>query len=455
MQNFTSIIDLILIAILAAKIFFLNSIFLKSKMMHKLVSKRVMGVERSFVNAKSAFSHWASIPLAPPDKILGLNDSFKTDASPVKVNLGVGAYRDAQGKPYVLPSVRAAEALVLKKNMDHEYAGIAGIQSYIDTSIEFAYGSDSAALKEGRVAAIQALSGTGACRLVGEFISRFFGAGTPIYLPDPTWGNHLNIFKDAGLETRKYRYFDPDTCGVDFKGMVEDMTNAANGSAFLIHACAHNPTGCDPSTDQWAQLSTLAKEKDHKIFFDCAYQGFASGCAETDAYALRTFVADGHKVMLAQSFAKNFGLYGERIGTVSVVTASAEEKERVLSQLKALARPMYSNPPIYGARLVAEILSDPSLRLQWTKECKEMADRIISMRSLLREAIEGLGSNRNWQHITEQIGMFCFTGLSKDEVLRMRTDFAIYCTEDGRISMAGVTTETVPHIAKAIHTVTA
>lgn len=205
-------------------------------------------------------------------------------------------------------------------------------------------------------------------------------------------------------------------------------------------------------------LSDVMKAKDHIVFFDCAYQGFASGDAEQDAYSIRTFVKGGHQILLSQSFAKNFGLYGERIGTLSVVTASAEEKERVESQLKLLVRPMYSNPPVYGARLISIILSDEALKKQWVGECKGMADRIKKMRTLLRDRIESLervdGINRQWKHIIDQIGMFCYTGLSTEQVKRLREEFHIYCTSDGRFSMAGVTTKNVDHIARAVHAVT-
>ena len=265
--------------------------------------------------------------------------------------------------------------------------------------------------------------------------------------------NHHNIFKDARLIPKEYRYFDSETCGVDWNNLIEDVKNAKNGSIFLLHACAHNPTGCDPSNEQWDELSKLFREKNHLAFFDCAYQGFASGDAEIDAYSIRKFVDDGHNIVLSQSFAKNFGLYGERIGTISVVCKDIEEKDKVLSQLKKLARAMYSNPPVYGARLVNEILSDNILKQQWTTECKAMADRIILMRSALRSKIESLGSIKKWNHITEQIGMFAFTGLNKEQVLKMRSEYHVYCTEDGRISVAGLNDNNVDWIAQAIHEV--
>ena len=409
---------------------------------------------RSRIIIQRCLSYWSSITLAPPDKILGLNDAYKNDTFPKKVSLGVGAYRDNDGKPVVLPSVRTAESRLLSKNLDHEYAGIAGVQSYVNLSLEFAYGNDSEVLKSGKVAAVQSLSGTGACRLAGEFVAKFFGKGKKMYMPDPTWGNHLAIMKNSGLEPASYAYFDSKTCGVDFKGMLNSINNAETGSVFMFHACAHNPTGCDPTLEQWDQLSIVMKAKKHITFFDCAYQGFASGDSEKDAYAIRKFVADGHQILLAQSFAKNFGLYGERVGTLSVVCASKEEKDRVESQLKVLVRPMYSNPPVYGARLIAEILSDQTLRQQWTLECKSMADRILEMRTSLKESLKKSGSTKNWDHITDQIGMFCYTGMSSQQVKRLIEEFHIYCTEDGRISVAGLNSKNVQYVAQSIHEVT-
>jgi aspartate aminotransferase len=395
----------------------------------------------------------SEIPQGPPDKILGLNELFKADTNPKKVSLGVGAYRADDGKPLVLDCVREAEKRITEKKMDHEYAGIAGVLNYVDLSLEFAYGKDSIPIKEGRIAAVQTLSGTGACRIAGEFFARFVGKDTPIYMPNPTWGNHIPIMKNAGLTPAEYTYYNPDNCSYNHEGFMKDIESLPNGSVFLLHACAHNPTGCDPSKEQWKELSQAFLKKDHILFFDCAYQGFASGNAETDAFAIRQFVDDGHQFVLSQSFAKNFGLYGQRVGTLSVVCKDAEEKKRIDSQLKLLIRPMYSNPPVHGARIVEEVLLDGALSKKWEGECKGMADRINNMRQLLRDKLAELGSTKDWSHITNQIGMFAFTGLSSEQVLKMRAEYSIYCTEDGRISIAGVNSKNVDHIAEAIHAV--
>jgi len=307
------------------------------------------------------------------------------------------------------------------------------------------------------VAAAQTISGTGALRLAGDFIFRFTHPASPmrtVYMPDPTWTNHLNVFTDSGLKLAKYRYYDPSTLGLNLSGLLQDIRAAPHGSTFLFHACAHNPTGVDPKLAQWVEISKACREMGHFLLVDSAYQGFASGEAAVDAFALRQFVKDGHQVALCQSFSKNFGLYGQRVGCLSFVASSQDEAKRIESQLKIIARPMYSNPPIHGARIVSMILRDPDLTNQWRKDVKMMADRIILMRKLLKEKLKEVGSTRNWNHVTDQIGMFCFSGLTPDQVDRLKTEFHIFMTRDGRISMAGLTTKDVSYLAESIHAVT-
>jgi aspartate aminotransferase len=275
----------------------------------------------------------------------------------------------------------------------------------------------------------------------------------PIYVPTPTWGNHRPIFEDAKVPVKEYRYYNAKTGGLDFDGAAEDVKRAPQNSIILFHACAHNPTGVDPSIEQWSKLSQICKERDHFILFDLAYQGFASGDPESDAGAVRTFVSDGHRVGLCQSFAKNFGLYGERIGALSFVIKDADEKDRLLSQLKILVRPMYSNPPVYGARLVATILKDKTLNQEWRRDVKLMADRIIGVRQLLVDHLKKAGSKKDWSRITNQIGMFCYSGLTPEQVDTLAQKHHIYLTRNGRISMAGVTTKNVKYLADSMHEV--
>jgi len=392
-----------------------------------------------------AASVWSQVPQGPPDAILGITEAFKKDSNSSKINLGVGAYRDDKGKPYVLPSVKQAEQKVMQQNLDKEYAGITGVPDFTKAA---------APLKEGRIVITQSISGTGALRIGGAFLQRFYPGAKAIYIPTPSWANHKAVFLDSGLEVKQYRYYNKQTIGLDFDGMVEDIKNMPKGSMILLHACAHNPTGVDPTETQWKAISDAVKEGGHYPFFDMAYQGFASGDTDKDAFALRYFVEQGHLPCLAQSFAKNMGLYGERVGAFSIVTASAEEKAKVDSQVKILVRPLYSNPPVHGARIASTILNDPALNKQWLGEVKDMAERIISMRALLKENLEKLGSKRPWGHITDQIGMFAYTGLTAEQMTQLAEEHSVYATKDGRISVAGITSANVGRLAEAIFKIT-
>ncbi|CAM1509277.1 Fc.00g030160.m01.CDS01 [Cosmosporella sp. VM-42] len=402
------------------------------------------------VAAFRAASSWANVAQGPP-AILGITEAFKADKFAKKINLGVGAYRDDAGKPYVLPSVREAEKKVVDSKLNKEYAGITGVPEFAPAAAKLAYGADSPALD--RIAITQSISGTGALRIGAAFLEKFYPGAKKIYIPNPSWANHKAVFSHAGLEVEQYSYYDKKTIGLDFEGMKADINAAPKGSIFLFHACAHNPTGVDPTQEQWKELSTIVKDGGHFAFFDMAYQGFASGNTDKDAFAVRHFVKEGHNIALCQSFAKNMGLYGERVGAFSLVCADAEEKKRVDSQLKILIRPMYSNPPIHGARIASEILTNPVLNKQWLDEVKEMADRIITMRALLKDNLEKLGSKHDWSHITSQIGMFAYTGLTAEEMTRLAEEFSVYATKDGRISVAGITSENVGRLAESIYAV--
>lgn len=389
--------------------------------------------------------------MGAPDAILGIAENFKACTSPDKVNVCVGAYRDENGKPWILPSVREAEKKMIDDPAENkEYASIAGDANFVSLAIKFAYGQD---VDMDKIAAVQSLSGTGACRIGGAFLAKYAPV-RKIYVPNPTWGNHIAIFEEAGLEVVRYRYYSRATNGLDLEGMIEDVKGAPDGSIVLLHACAHNPTGCDPTREEWKTLSDLCKEKDLIVFFDSAYQGFASGDAEADGFALRMFVDEGHTVMLAQSFAKNFGLYGERCGTLSFVTNDKEEKDRVMSQVKRVIRPMYSSPPIHGSSIVRTVLSDEDLTKQYYDECQFMANRIGSMRKLLVEKLKDAGSTHDWSHVTSQIGMFAYTGMSSEMCDMITSEFFIFLTRDGRISLAGLNENNVEYVAKAIHAVT-
>ncbi|KAL2629780.1 hypothetical protein R1flu_014466 [Riccia fluitans] len=400
--------------------------------------------------SRSSFGH---VKQAPEDPILGVTVEYNKDPSPMKVNLGVGAYRTEEGKPLVLNVVRKAEEqLLADRSRNKEYLPITGIAQFNKLSAELILGSDSPAIAQKRVVTAQCLSGTGSLRVGGEFIAHHYSGPKIIYVPAPTWGNHLKIFPLAGLETRTYRYYNPKTRGLDYQGMIEDLRAAPNGAVVLLHACAHNPTGVDPTKDEWEGIRNVVRnEKQQLPFFDSAYQGFASGSLDTDAWAVRRFVNDGGETFIAQSYAKNMGLYGERVGALSIVATDPAVAARVESQVKLVIRPMYSNPPTYGAAIVANILSNRALFEEWKVELKAMADRIISMRHQLFDALTARRTPGNWTHILNQIGMFTFTGLNKQQVEYMTRDYHIYMTLDGRISMAGLSSRTVPQLADAIH----
>uniref|UniRef100_A0A8C2CPP2 Aspartate aminotransferase n=1 Tax=Cyprinus carpio TaxID=7962 RepID=A0A8C2CPP2_CYPCA len=411
-------------------------------------TKYVVGV------SDSAHSWWTEVQMGPPDPILGVTEAFKRDTNSKKMNLGVGAYRDDNGKPYVLSCVRKAEALIASKMLDKEYLPIGGLGDFNKACAELALGPDSEVLKSKRSITVQTISGTGSLRIGANFLSRFHTVARDVYLPKPSWGNHTPVFRDAGMQLKAYRYYDPATCGFDFTGALDDISKIPEHSVIMLHACAHNPTGVDPRPEQWKELSTVIKKRKLLVFFDMAYQGFASGDIDRDAWAVRYFLEQGHNVLLSQSFAKNMGLYGERVGGFTVVCADAEEAKRVESQLKILIRPIYSNPPMNGARIASTILSTPELRSTWLEEVKGMADRIIKMREMLVTNLKKEGSTHNWQHVIDQIGMFCFTGLKPEQVERLTKEFSVYMTKDGRISVAGVTSGNVGYLAHAIHQVT-
>ena len=402
-------------------------------------------------NLTRGVSAWASVPAGPPDPILGISEAFKADKDSKKINLGVGAYRDDKGKPYVLPSVKKAEEIVRSSNPDKEYLPITGLPEFTKSAAKLAYGADSSPLSDGRISITQSISGTGALRIGGAFLARHYPHAKAIYLPVPTWGNHIPLFKDSGLEVRGYRYFDKSTIGLDFAGLKADLQAAPEQSIVLLHACAHNPTGVDPTQQQWKEISDIVKERKLFPFFDMAYQGFASGSTTRDAFALRHFVSEGHQVALAQSFAKNMGLYGERVGAFSLVTASPEEKARVDSQLKIVIRPMYSNPPLHGARIASTILGDQALNSQWEGEVKGMADRIISMRETLYNTLTNdLKTPGEWSHIKSQIGMFSFTGLKPEQTKALAEKAHVFMTADGRISMAGLNAGNVHYFSESV-----
>ncbi|XP_062168184.1 aspartate aminotransferase, mitochondrial-like isoform X2 [Alnus glutinosa] len=404
--------------------------------MWRFMGGRFSRSTRCMSSSSRAFGWWEHVSPAPKDPITGVTEAFLADTNPNKINLGVGAYRDDQGKPVVLQCVRNAEAKIAACEFPESNA-TAVASKLVEESVKLAYGTHAHVVREGRVAGLQALSGTCACRLFAELQRRFYPR-SPIYLPYPTWSNHHNIWRDAQVPERGFRYYNPITKGLDFAALMDDVKNAPEGSFFLFHPCAHNPTGVDPTEEQWREISYQFKVKNHFPFFDMAYQGFASGDLDMDAQAIRIFLEDGHLIGCAQSFSKNMGLYGHRVGCLSVLCADVKQAVAVKSQLQKIARAMYSNPPVHGILLVSTILNDPQTKALWIKEVKVMANRIQLMRATLRERLEELGSPLDWEHISNQVGMFCFSGLTPDQVDRLVREFHIYMTRDGRIRICSI-----------------
>jgi len=377
---------------------------------------------------------------------------FKADKFDKKCNLGVGAYRTAEGKTWILPSVAAAErAVIAEAGVDKEYVPIDGKPEYKQAVQELIFTPEE--IKSGKLVTVQALSGTGSLQIIGQFLKEFLNVKT-IHIPDPTWGNHPAIFKRAGISNvSKYPYWHAATRGLDFHGMIAALNKAAAGDAVLLHAVAHNPTGVDPSEAQWHKIVEVCKQRKLIPLLDNAYQGYASGSLAKDGLAQTLFANSGLEYFIAQSFAKNFGLYGERIGYIHINCASKEVAEPVLSQMKILIRQAYSSPPRHGAAIVNKILTSPELKKQWLGELSLMSDRIVSMRKALRAALEGKKTPGAWNHVTDQIGMFTFTGLNKAQVERMVNEFHIYMTGDGRISVAGLNPGNVSYVADSINAV--
>eukprot|EP00252_Welwitschia_mirabilis_P010225 TRINITY_DN233_c0_g1_i2.p1 TRINITY_DN233_c0_g1~~TRINITY_DN233_c0_g1_i2.p1 ORF type:complete len:411 (+),score=100.02 TRINITY_DN233_c0_g1_i2:589-1821(+) len=395
----------------------------------------------------SKFEH---VTMAPPDPILGVTEAFKADTHELKLNLGVGAFRTEELQPYVLNVVKKAEKLMLEKGENKEYLPIEGLAAFNKVTAELLLGAENHVLKRGKVATVQSLSGTGSLRLAAAFIQRYF-PGHKVLLSSPTWGNHKNIFNDAGVPWSEYRYYDPRTVGLDFEGMIADIKAAPNGSFILLHGCAHNPTGIDPTLEQWEKIADAIQEKQHIAFFDVAYQGFASGSLDEDAESVRRFVARGMEVFVAQSYSKNLGLYAERIGALNVVCTSSDAANRVRSQLKRLARPMYSNPPVHGARIVANVVGDPVLFSEWKSEMELMSGRIKGVRQRLHEYLSSKDkSGKDWSFVLRQIGMFSFTGLNKTQSENMTNKWHVYMTKDGRISLAGLSLAKCEYLADAL-----
>ncbi len=393
-------------------------------------------------------SLFSAVEMAPRDPILGLNEQFAADTHPQKVNLGVGVYYDDQGKLPLLECVRQAEKQLLEAPKARGYLPIDGIVAYDQGVKNLVFGADSEPVKSGRVATVQALGGTGGLKIGADFLKRLNPAAK-VLISDPSWENHRALFAQAGFAVESYPYYDAATRGLNFEGMLAALNAAPAGTIVVLHACCHNPTGYDITPAQWDQVVAACKTRGLVPFLDMAYQGFGHGIAE-DGAVVAKFTASGQTFLVSTSFSKSFSLYGERVGALSVLCQDKAEADRVLSQLKIMIRTNYSNPPTHGGTVVATVLNTPALRTLWEKELGEMRVRIKQMRSALVERLKAAGVKQDMSFITDQIGMFSYSGLSKDQMVRLRNEFGVYGTDTGRMCVAALNSKNIDHVCQSI-----
>lgn len=397
-------------------------------------------------------SRFQDVQQGPPIEVFQLNRMFMEDPHQSKINLSIGAYRDEKGQPWVLPVVRKMEKQMANdETLLHEYLPVLGMEQFTAASTAMLLGEDSPALAAGRAFGVQTLSGTGSLRVGAELLNKQLNY-TNFYYSVPTWENHHLVFVNSGFTSpRTYRYWDAKARAIDFEGLIEDLRNAPENSVILLHACAHNPTGCDPTHEQWEKIADVMEERKLFPFFDSAYQGFASGDLDQDAWAVRYFVQRGFELICAQSYAKNFGLYNERVGNLAVVVSDPSVVQTLRSQLTWIVRGMYSNPPAHGARVVTNVLANKQLFDEWKDHIKAMSSRVTAMREALRAELVKLGTPGNWDHIVKQIGLFSYTGLTQRQAEYLIQEYHIYLLKSGRINVCGLNPSNVQYMARAMH----
>jgi aromatic-amino-acid transaminase len=393
-------------------------------------------------------SLFTAVEMAPRDPILGLNEQFNADTNPHKVNLGVGVYYDDNGKLPLLECVQAAEKQMMEAPKARGYLPIDGIAAYDSAVKNLVFGAESEPVKSGRVATVQALGGTGGLKVGADFI-RKLNPKAKVLISDPSWENHRALFSQAGFTVESYPYYNAAKRGIDFDGMLTALNVAPEGTVVVLHACCHNPTGYDITAAQWDQVIAAVKARKLVPFLDMAYQGFGYGIAE-DGAVIGKFVASGQNFFVSTSFSKSFSLYGERVGALSVLCQDKEEAGRVMSQLKIVIRTNYSNPPTHGGQIVAMVLNTPELRAVWEKELGEMRLRIKQMRIALVEKLKAAGVKQDMSFITQQIGMFSYSGLTKDQMVRLRNEFGVYGTDTGRMCVAALNSKNIDHVCASI-----
>ena len=393
-------------------------------------------------------SMFSAVEMAPRDPILGLNEHFAADSNPKKVNLGVGVYYDDNGKLPLLACVQKAEQAMMEKPSARGYLPIDGIAAYDSAVQALVFGAQSPSVQAKRVATVQCLGGTGGLKVGADFLKRL-NPQAKVLISDPSWENHKALFTQAGFDVQAYPYYDAQALGVDFPKMLASLASADPGTIVVLHACCHNPTGYDITPSQWKQVVETLKAKGLTAFLDMAYQGFGHGIAE-DGAVIDLFVQAGLSFFVATSFSKSFSLYGERVGALSVHCETADEAAKVLSQLKIAIRTNYSNPPIHGGSVVAAVLNNPEWRRLWEGELAEMRVRIKEMRQKLVEGLKAAGVQRDMGFITQQIGMFSYSGLSKDQMIRLRNEFGVYGTDTGRMCVAALNSKNIDHVCVSI-----
>lgn len=389
-----------------------------------------------------------SISAAPADPILGLADLFRADDRPNKINLGIGVYKDETGKTPVLTSVKKAEQYLLEHETSKNYLSIDGLPDFAHCTQELLFGQGNALIAAGRARTAQTPGGTGALRVAADFLSTQT-AVKRVWVSNPSWPNHKNVFNAAGLEVCEYQYYDAANHTLDFDGMLASLKEVKAGDVVLFHGCCHNPTGIDPTAEQWQQLAQLSLANGWLPLFDFAYQGFAHGLEE-DAEGLRIFAASHQELIVASSYSKNFGLYNERVGAITLVAGDAATADTAFSQVKYTIRANYSNPPSHGAAVVATILGNDALRTIWQQELSDMRQRIQRMRQLFVNTLADKGAQQDFSFIIKQNGMFSFSGLTKDQVIRLREEFGVYAVNSGRVNVAGMTPDNMSALCEAI-----
>ena len=400
------------------------------------------------MTSTASASIFSAIEMAPRDPILGITEAFVADTSPEKINLGVGVYYDDNGKVPLLACVRKAEALMIEQLAPRTYLPIDGLAAYDKAVQELVFGADSPIIQEKRAVTVQAVGGTGALKIGADFLKRFAPDGAQVYISDPSWENHRALFESAGFVVNNYAYYDESTHGVNFDGMLAALKAMPRGSIVLLHACCHNPTGADLTSAQWDQVIAAVTAGGLIPFLDMAYQGFAAGIDE-DGEVVRRFAAAGGALLVSNSFSKSFSLYGERVGALSVAAASAEEAARVLSQLKRVVRTNYSNPPLHGGKVVATVLATPELRKLWEEELAGMRVRIKEMRGEFVRKLKEKAPGRDFEFVRQQIGMFSYSGLTKEQVAKLRAE-SIYAVDTGRICVAALNSKNIDRVIDAI-----